>query len=163
MTPFSSKTALLKLIVSRETLFFRWSVTQTKTLKEQLDLGVRYFDLRCTARADDHHIYYRNGTDILYALREFKRWMADHPKEVIILDFREMHQVSESQHKRLLSEMTRDTFVDKLIEYTGNIQAVTLRNMWGVEAQIIVIYPSEVQINTVTLVLETTCIKQSTV
>ncbi|XP_052801861.1 PI-PLC X domain-containing protein 3-like [Mya arenaria] len=124
----------------------RWTVTQSLSITEQLDAGVRYLDIRVTARQGDRedlNVYFRNGPNIIIILKEIRRWMDLHPKEVILLDFRVVHKMSQAHHRYLLANMTDDVFRGRLLECTGVVQAVTLRNMSAIDAQIIVFYPKE--------------------
>ncbi|WAR03195.1 PLCX3-like protein [Mya arenaria] len=62
----------------------RWTVTQSLSITEQLDAGVRYLDIRVTARQGDRedlNVYFRNGPNIIIILKEIRRWMDLHPKE----------------------------------------------------------------------------------
>ncbi|XP_060579233.1 PI-PLC X domain-containing protein 3-like [Ruditapes philippinarum] len=125
---------------------YRWTVTQTTTFTQQLNLGIRYFDIRVTARGEekeDKNVYLRNGPNVLQALKEFKVWIGMHPQEVIIIDFRVVNKMSPLHHKYLLANITQDLFEEKLLPYTGNVKGITLRNMWSLAKQIIVIYPKE--------------------
>jgi hypothetical protein len=129
--------------------YYRWTVTQTTTFTQQLNLGIRYFDIRVTARGEekeDKNVYLRNGPNVLQALKEFKVWIGMHPQEVIIIDFRVVNKMSPLHHKYLLANITQDLFEEKLLPYTGNVKGITLRNMWSLAKQIIVIYPKEVNI-----------------
>lgn len=124
---------------------YRWTLTQETTLIQQLDLGVRYFDMRVTTRPgkEDKNVYFRSGPNILQALKEFKRWLEDHPQEVILIDFRVVHGMSPAHHRYLLANMRQDVFENLFLECTGNVRGVTLRNMWATAKQIIIFYPKE--------------------
>ncbi|XP_045172737.2 PI-PLC X domain-containing protein 3-like [Mercenaria mercenaria] len=125
---------------------YRWTVTQSTTLTQQLNLGIRYFDMMVTARGvekEDKNVYLRNGPNILQALKEFKIWLEMHPQEVVIIDFRVVNKMSPAHHKYLLANITLDFFKGKLLGYTGHVKGITLRNMWSLAKQVIVIYPKE--------------------
>ncbi|XP_052246812.1 PI-PLC X domain-containing protein 2-like [Dreissena polymorpha] len=125
---------------------YRWTVTQSLSLTQQLDLGVRYFDMRVTARKgdkEDLNVFFRNGPNIIRALKEIRRWMDLHPKEIILLDFRVVHKMSSAQHRYLIANMAEDIFRNRMLEYTGVVSGITLRNMWAIDSQIIVFYPTE--------------------
>lgn len=104
--------------------------------------------MRVTARGDDRNdknVYLKNGPTILQALKEFQVWLDMHPREIIIIDFRVVNKMSAAQHKYLLANMAEDFFENKLLECTGHVKGVTLRNMWSIARQVIVFYPKEVR------------------
>lgn len=72
-------------------VIYRWTQTQSRTLTQQLDMGIRYLDLRVIARKDareEKHVFVRNGPSILLVLKEIRRWLDLHPREVVLIDFR---------------------------------------------------------------------------
>ncbi|KAL4223020.1 PI-PLC X domain-containing protein 1 [Mactra antiquata] len=122
----------------------RWTQTQCTSVTEQLNKGIRYLDIRVTARSgDDKNVFYRNGPNILKILREIRRWSDRHPQEIVLLDFRVVNRLSSAQHRYLLANMTQDVFEGKMLECTGHVKGVTLRNMWAIGASLIVFYPKE--------------------
>src|SRR5581483_6391695 len=71
---------------------YHWAVTQPDTLREQLDRGVRYFDLRTSWLAGQpqwprfgHTMAAQATIDL--DLQTVAMWAYDHPKEVVIVNF----------------------------------------------------------------------------
>lgn len=82
---------LCRLVPIMQHVIYRWTQTQSRTLTQQLDMGIRYLDLRVIARKDareEKHVFVRNGPSILLVLKEIRRWLDLHPREVVLIDFR---------------------------------------------------------------------------
>lgn len=73
------------------TINMKWvSETQTDTIKQQLESGVRYFDLRVNKKKDNQYVMYHsssNGVDFLPILSDIKSFIVAHPSETLLLDF----------------------------------------------------------------------------
>lgn len=86
-------------------LMSRWSITQSLDTTQQLNMGIRYFDLRIATR-DDDEIYFVHG---LYAdnvrgpLDEIKSFLETHPREVTPNPFKNLstHPKFPGCHPRL--------------------------------------------------------------
>ncbi|BFU20995.1 glycosylphosphatidylinositol diacylglycerol-lyase, putative [Entamoeba histolytica HM-1:IMSS-B] len=80
-----------------------WSETQTLTILQQLQEGVRYFDLRIQKFKDDiytvHGLYCDLFVVILTQLSEFI-WY--HKKEVIILDINHIYNMNKEDNEKIL-------------------------------------------------------------
>lgn len=65
-----------------------WTKTQSTTITEQLNMGVRYFDMRICVHNDTfytiHSLFAQRVSDII---EEIKVFCIDHPLEKILLDF----------------------------------------------------------------------------
>ncbi|XP_076158784.1 PI-PLC X domain-containing protein 1-like [Alosa pseudoharengus] len=74
-----------------KSLVKRWATTQELNIIQQLDAGVRYFDLRIACKPNDvtHTLYFAHGLYTTVTVEEtfnkVYQWLAGHPKEVIIL------------------------------------------------------------------------------
>lgn len=123
-------------------IIYKWSTTQDLTVSEQLDSGIRYFDLRIAHKPDDTstNLYFVHMlfTDVTVAdtLKEMSDWLETHPKEAIILACRELHGMTVEQHKHLISCIKR-TFRFKLCPRKEN---PSLQNMWQKGYQVIISY-----------------------
>ena len=81
--------------------------TQTYTIAQQLQSGVRYFDLRVHKKGDKYVIFHSildgiEFTEVLSAIREF---IQSHPSEVILLDFQHFKGSQDEVKRLLLSEL----------------------------------------------------------
>ncbi|KAJ7378205.1 PI-PLC X domain-containing protein 2 [Desmophyllum pertusum] len=126
-----------------------WSVTHSLTIYDQLLSGIRYLDLRVAYRAEDNEMYMIHalyGRTIQQVLEEVNRFVAEYPKEIVILDFK-FYNMDTASHK---------TLADMLIAKFGKIlrapgedgPKVTLQEMWGKAETIIVIYNNTDVVNT---------------
>ena len=119
-----------------------WSVTQSMTIYEQLLSGIRYLDLRVAYRAEDKKIRVLHGLfgwTIDQVLDEVNRFVANYPKEIVILDFNHFYKMDQAAHKTLAD--TLDASFSKILRAPGRQGPnVTLQEMWGNEEKVIIIY-----------------------
>lgn len=124
----------------------KWSKAQGKSLGEQLNLGIRYFDMRVVYRESDRSFYSVHG---LYGdhldtiLKEVQDFLAKNPKEVILLDFNHLHNMQPAPKRDLNGRL-----IQKIKSYFGNKMASrkrfgpssTLQDFWDAGKQVIVFY-----------------------
>ncbi|XP_006639290.2 PI-PLC X domain-containing protein 1 [Lepisosteus oculatus] len=121
---------------------YKWAITQESSVKEQLDGGVRYCDLRIAHRPNDSSLdlYFYHGVyttvTVEAVLKEIREWLDSHPREVIILSFSHFLGLTQELHAHLVNTI-QSIFVAKLCPKTEN---VTLRNLWRLGYQVIVSY-----------------------
>jgi hypothetical protein len=89
-----------------------WAVTQTLTVKEQLEAGVRYLDLRIGLEQSSntwkmHHgmIY---GAGLKEILAEVKEFLQENPSEIVILGASHIMNFNMIQLKELIAELNRE-------------------------------------------------------
>ncbi|CAH1243757.1 PLCXD3 [Branchiostoma lanceolatum] len=122
-----------------------WSVTQLDIgFTGQLNVGVRYFDLRVAWRESDNSLYFVHGLygmKVETAMLEIADWLISHPKEVVLLDFNHFYSMDDSHHKHLIA-ILKDKFGSKLCPKTiaPNPVDVTLAKLWENRHQVIVFY-----------------------
>ncbi|XP_029434708.1 PI-PLC X domain-containing protein 2 isoform X2 [Rhinatrema bivittatum] len=134
-----ARIALVKKLIKK------WSVTQSLTFKEQLESGIRYFDLRVSSRADEagEEIYFLHGLfgmkvrDGLTAINTFLR---HHGREVVFLDFNHFYAMTHGHHTRLI-DMLQEIFGSKL-GTAEHVENVTLQSLWKKGVQVLVFYHS---------------------
>ncbi|XP_050410374.2 PI-PLC X domain-containing protein 3-like [Patella vulgata] len=132
----------LYCIFGRCTCIYRWAKTQNMNFLQQLTAGIRYFDLRVTTKPDTEDLYFYHT---LYAdkvepcLRIMYRFLDEHPKEVIILDFNHFNKEMKNARHEQLIKMILEIFGDKVcpLQDTGSL---TLNKLWSGKLQVIVIY-----------------------
>ncbi|XP_060723371.1 PI-PLC X domain-containing protein 1 [Tachysurus vachellii] len=121
---------------------YKWAVTQECTVREQMDCGVRYCDLRIARRPNDNSsdLYFYHGVyttiTVETVLKEIRTWLDVHPKEIVILSFSHFLGLSQELHTLLISTI-KSVFNSKLCPKTD---VVTLRSLWSSGQQVIVSY-----------------------
>ncbi|MED6290029.1 hypothetical protein CHARACLAT_008898 [Characodon lateralis] len=124
-----------------------WASTQEVSITEQLNAGVRYFDLRIARKpkdTDPTRLYFHHGlytqTDVETVLREINVWAESHPKEILILSLSHFEGFDQTISAQLHSHLIRliiDLFGAKLIL---NTDTPTLKTCWNQGKNIIVSY-----------------------
>lgn len=119
----------------------RWAKTQRATTLEQLDMGIRYFDLR--VGEEDNKLYYTHGLfamEVFEPLYEIKLFLLKHPQEVIIIDFQHFYQLQVWNHMQLHNQLLQ-VFEGMLFSSNdGNLQDFTLNRCISLGRQILIIY-----------------------
>ncbi|XP_062854225.1 PI-PLC X domain-containing protein 1 [Trichomycterus rosablanca] len=125
---------------------YKWAVTQECSVREQLDCGVRYCDLRIAHRPNDSSsdLYFYHGVyttlTVETVLKEIRAWLDAHPKEVVILSCSHFQDLSQELHTLLISTL-KNVFNSKLCPKTV---PVTLRNLWSFGYQVIISYENTI-------------------
>ncbi|XP_054268613.1 PI-PLC X domain-containing protein 2-like isoform X1 [Macrosteles quadrilineatus] len=120
----------------------RWCATQELTLLQQLNLGIRYLDLRISTKEGDTKLYAVHGLygDEIYPhLQTLNNFLEEFPEEIIILDFQHFYNFSDETHELLIS-MIKNTFGGKLCPLPWDIMTVTLTWMLDHGYRVIAIY-----------------------
>ncbi|XP_061482980.1 PI-PLC X domain-containing protein 1 isoform X2 [Rhineura floridana] len=122
--------------------------SEVLTVLEQLDAGIRYFDLRIAHKPNDssmnlHFIHMVYTTVVVEAvLWDILRWLKNHPWEVVILAFRNFDGLDDDHHCHLVS-CIKKIFSDRLCP--RNV-IPTLKSMWSSGYQVIVSYDKPAQV-----------------
>ncbi|NWI45300.1 PLCX2 protein, partial [Picathartes gymnocephalus] len=121
----------------------KWSVTQNLTFKEQLEGGIRYFDLRVSSKPGEieQEIYFIHGLfgiKVWDGLKEMNSFLEQHPKEVIFLDFNHFYAMDDNHHHFLINRI-RSAFESKLCSVEC-VEYVTLLYMWEKKHQVLIFY-----------------------
>lgn len=125
---------------------YKWAITQDSTVKEQLDSGVRYCDLRIAHRPNDSStdLYFYHGVytalTVETVLKEIREWLDAHPREVVLLSFSHFLGLDHELHMLLITTI-RNVFTSKMCP---KMEAVTLRNLWSLGYQVIISYEHNV-------------------
>lgn len=117
----------------------KWSVTQNLTFREQLEAGIRYFDLRVSSKPGDtdQEIYFIHGLfgiKVWDGLMEIDAFLTQHPQEIIFLDFNHFYAMDESHHKCLVLRI-QEAFGNKLCP-ACSVESMTLRSLWEKKYQV---------------------------
>lgn len=80
--------------------------TQQFTIDEQLQMGVRYFDIRVNKKEDKYVIFHSiiNGVEFLPILESIKSFIINNPTEVLLLDFQHFEGNSQNDVYNLITE-----------------------------------------------------------
>ncbi|XP_029411986.1 PI-PLC X domain-containing protein 1 isoform X2 [Nannospalax galili] len=129
-------------------IVMKWSVTQALDVREQLDAGVRYLDLRIAhmLEGSEHNLHFVHMvyTSALVedTLTEISEWLERHPREVVILACRNFEGMTDELHGYLVS-CIKNIFGDMLCP-RGDVP--TLRQLWARGQQVILSYEDEVSV-----------------
>uniref|UniRef100_A0A8C5TIL1 Phosphatidylinositol specific phospholipase C X domain containing 2 n=1 Tax=Malurus cyaneus samueli TaxID=2593467 RepID=A0A8C5TIL1_9PASS len=121
----------------------KWSVTQNLTFKEQLEGGIRYFDLRVSSKPGElgqetYFIHGLFGIKVWDGLKEMNSFLEQHPTEVIFLDFNHFYAMDDSHHHVLINRI-HSVFDSKLCSVQC-VEYVTLLYMWEKKHQVLIFY-----------------------
>lgn len=135
-TPAIKRLARISLV---KKLMKKWSVTQNLTFREQLDAGIRYFDLRVSSKPGDadQEIYFIHGLfgiRVWDGLMEIDSFLTQHPQEIVFLDFNHFYAMDEAHHKRLILRI-QEAFGNKLCS-AGSVESMTLQTLWEKKSQV---------------------------
>lgn len=123
-------------------IIFNWSITQHENIKDQLNSGIRYLDLRVATKPTDANIYFVHGlygSKIYQPLQEIAEWLSFHNNEIVILDFQHFYSFSEMDHSHLVETIFR-IFQTKLCPVASIFDHITLNWLNLEKYQVIVIY-----------------------
>ncbi|XP_069826924.1 PI-PLC X domain-containing protein 1 [Dendropsophus ebraccatus] len=122
-------------------VILRWSTTQTLSVTEQLNAGIRYLDLRIAHRPDvSSGLYFVHGLytsqTVEETLHEIDEWLEQHPQEILVIGCDNLQSMYPEHHMCLIKAINR-IFGPKLCP---KHEQPTLRNLWKQNYQIIVCY-----------------------
>ncbi|XP_031151243.1 PI-PLC X domain-containing protein 1-like isoform X2 [Sander lucioperca] len=123
------------------------ATTQDVTITQQLDAGVRYFDLRIAHKTNDpdpNKFYFYHGlctrTDVETVLRDINDWAEKHPKEILILALSHFKDFNEELHQSLIKSI-KTVFGAKLRNKVSTQDPFpTLKSCWDKGTNVIVSY-----------------------
>lgn len=133
-----------------------WSKSQTLDIGEQLQLGIRYFDLRVSYEADLDGYYIVHSMvscplqSVLDDIRDFCR-QSENDKEIVILDINHLYNMSAAQENEV-AQMVKNTLTfsdgttSMLHPYVaeGDLESLTFLSMWHDHKSVIVFMTGDV-------------------
>ena len=127
-------------------LLYKWSVTQGRSLVDQLESGIRYFDIRLEAVSQDGEREFRIlhcllGTRVTELLKEIKKFLVENKSEIVILDFQHLYQFEQSDHEQLVKFLLSQ-FQNMLCSWQQEISKISLTSLHASGARLILIYPA---------------------
>ncbi|GBP28384.1 PI-PLC X domain-containing protein 3 [Eumeta japonica] len=123
----------------------RWTITQSVDTYQQLQLGIRYLDLRLATKTGTEDFYFTHGLyadEITKSLQQVKDFVENHPGEVVILDFQHFYGFKAADHYRLV-QFLLDLYNSKLCPPSGYLQGITLNHLNQRRQQVIIVYRHE--------------------
>ncbi|XP_068144847.1 PI-PLC X domain-containing protein 2 [Drosophila tropicalis] len=119
----------------------RWCKNQSSSIVEQLQLGVRYFDLRIAQ--NEGKFYYCHGLysmEIFEPLDEIRQFLDTHSEEVVILDLQHFYDLDVAHHQQLHMELIQ-FFGHRLYStLDGSLHDCSLERCLQLQRQVVVIY-----------------------
>ncbi|XP_072470636.1 PI-PLC X domain-containing protein 1 isoform X1 [Notamacropus eugenii] len=126
-------------------VILKWSTTQALNISEQLDAGIRYFDLRIAHMIDGseknlHFVHLVYTTALVEdTLTDISEWLQNHPKEVVILACRNFEGMTDELHQYLVACLKN--IFGKTLCPRGEL--LTLKQLWRHGYRVIVSYEDE--------------------
>ena len=123
-------------------IIFNWSMNQEDSIKDQLNGGIRYIDLRVATKRSDHRVYFLHGlygAEITQPLVEVKDWLDTHPGEIIIMDFQHFYKFTDQHHQSLIEHL-RHLFRGKMCPLQNSLEYITLQWLYRQRYQLFVVY-----------------------
>ena len=81
--------------------------TQQFDIDKQLEMGVRYFDIRVNKIDDNNYVIFHsiiNGVEFLPILNSFKEFIINNPSEILLLDFQHFNGNSQEDVYNFITE-----------------------------------------------------------
>lgn len=132
--------------------------TQSLSLAEQLELGVRYFDLRVQVHNSVYYPYHGPWTsnndlckkgddpdaaDNHYHFKQMRDFLKQHPKEIIILKFQDFKNFTEDEDYFTLVDLLEDYFKFPgcdLVPPTADIGSLTIKSLLDANQRVFVFF-----------------------
>lgn len=124
------------------------SKTQDKNIKEQLELGVRYFDLRVAPNPNDNNELYfvhaKYGDSASIAIKDIKNFIESHDREIVILDFQHLYGMNKDNYRNLMS-LLRDNLKNYMAPaIRDTLNKTTLKSLCDNNKRVIVSFKDSI-------------------
>lgn len=123
-------------------IILNWSITQSDDIKQQLNGGIRYLDLRVATKPRNKAVYFLHGlygSEISKPLLDIADWLTSHANEIIILDFQHFYAFTDDDHYRFIEKLQR-IFSGKMCPVSAKFDHLTLQWLVAKRYQMFVIY-----------------------
>ncbi|XP_011168671.1 PI-PLC X domain-containing protein 3 [Solenopsis invicta] len=123
-------------------IILNWSITQRDDIKQQLNGGIRYLDLRVATKPRTNNIYFLHGlygAEVNKPLLDVADWLTSHANEIVILDFQHFYAFTDQDHHRLIDRITQ-IFRGKMCPVSSRFDQMTLQWLIQKRCQVFVIY-----------------------
>lgn len=125
---------------------YKWAVAQSKGYTEQLELGIRYFDLRTEKRNKDSLYYFVHGLygpKVFDCMNEINEFLEKHPKEVVLLDFNHFYTMEDADHEAVVKTVL-EIFGKKICPWHNDLPVrLSLADMWKNDWQVLMFYAND--------------------
>ncbi|XGW30586.1 hypothetical protein V3C99_009501, partial [Haemonchus contortus] len=116
----------------------RWAVSQCYAIREQLEHGVRYLDLRIarpppevrSSEKDFRIVHGLYGITLRDCLKQVADFLNENDKEVILFDMNHVYDINIAEFTIIRQEILETFGKSWLCPYTEDINTVTLDYMW---------------------------------
>lgn len=116
-----------------------YSKVQNIDLVDQFKLGIRYWDIRFAKHNNSYFfIHGLMGSDAIKDIKSLVEYSKYHPKEILLLDFRMFHGMTDDDHKEL-QRIVLDIVGDRLVDNSFNVKT-KLSRFWDENKNIVIIY-----------------------
>jgi len=127
-------------------IFRLWGTTQTLTITEQLNYGIRYFDFRMcgktrTSRGVEgiHHCHGLYGNKADDTLKEIADFNKKYPNELLILHYSSFDDIDQKLNNQF-AQSIYNRLGSKLVPHSTNLSTTTMGDLWDSGKNIIVVY-----------------------
>ena len=123
-------------------IFERLCQCQALTIRQQLDQGIRYLDLRLAYHAESKTFMTCHGVycvDVKEILQEVADFLDENSKEIVIIEFKKLHGLEADQHGDLKHLIT-ETLGDKLAIRNKCPASAPVQEYWDNGFQAVVLY-----------------------
>lgn len=125
-----------------EIVFDRMCKTQDLNITDQLNAGIRYLDLRVAWNEEVSGFYTCHGVycvELKVILDQIVAFLAQHKKEIVLLDFNHFYKLQPEHHKALAALIT-EKCGDKL-GIQGQLEPnSTMKEYWDKGVQVVAVY-----------------------
>lgn len=122
-------------------IYERLCKCQTLTFEEQLQKGIRYFDMRIAHHEETETYHTCHGVyciEMSDALNQFETFLNEHEKEIIILDFNHLYEM-DGHHEKFI-DMILESFGDKVARVDKVKPASSVKEYWKRGYQVVICY-----------------------
>jgi hypothetical protein len=115
--------------------------TQHKSIREQLDGGIRYLDLRIVRHAESGKFYTCHGVycvDMDDVIREVNDFLNTNKREIVLLDINHLFKM-DGHDKELIDPMLK-VLGDKVADFTKLKPKSKVGDFWKAGAQVVILY-----------------------
>ena len=122
-----------------------WAKAQNLSVKEQLQKGIRYFDLRVALDTYENkfrtcHTFWSSDLEpILKDIKNFLSFSDKNSREVIILDFQKLHAMTPQLHAQLIA-LIKKYLGDKAAPTTTLNPNSTMQDFYNSGKQVVILY-----------------------
>ncbi|CAL1543088.1 unnamed protein product [Lymnaea stagnalis] len=129
--------AIVKVVIQR------WSKCQSLDIYQQLQAGIRYFDLRIAKPTDSDDVYLVHclyGKKMSEVIETIATFLKEHPHEVVILHLNHFYGMSVKNHQQLIADLLSGFGSKVCPRHDLRQTTLNLKKLWSNGQQVIIIY-----------------------